>query len=156
MLQKIGCLLRGKKRNQAGITIVEISVGLAIIAFLAVFLGPRVAGLFSKTRVELASQEIIPLVVASQQYRQVNGGYADISFAALDTGGYHIEPFSEANTKNAYGKDVALTSGSSGAAAVLTYLTDEDSDCAQISKRIGALNPVTASCTGNSLVVTIN
>lgn len=153
LLDKRKSAVFGKRENQEGITIVEISVGLAIIAVLAIFLAPRAGALFGKARVELAQQEMITLVTAAQQYRQAEQGYDSISLEKLDTDGYHIEPFSGSNAKNAYGKDIGLSVDSETAKFI--YPVEEASDCNQLKIRLDSLNPVDASCADTVLTVTV-
>lgn len=145
-----------QKARQRGITMIEITAGLVIIALLAIFLVPRVGALLAKTKVETGVQELTLLVTAFEQYRVVEGSYGLISFENLEGGGYHIEPFGEDNDKNAYGQAIEFGPASAGATTFnLTYSAgaDNQADCTQIETRIKKLSPVNEGTACNAGVV---
>lgn len=149
-------LNRKSLRNQRGISFLELTIGLIILSAFAIFLVPRLSGLLGKSNIEIAQQEIVSIVTASEQYRRVNSTFVGLSFATLDTGGYHIEPFSATNTTNVYGDAMTLAAAGSpvGSQASLGYTTSTNGSCQQLLNRNDNLfDQAAVSCAGVVLTI---
>ena len=138
--------------RESGLTFIELSVGLGIIAILAVFLVPRMTDLFDKSKLELANQELVTVIAAVQQYRSQNGDYTGLTLKVLLDNGYYPGPYSGATPgtgQNTYGEDIAVTAVSSNADAQITYTFATAVGCAQMLDRLDGLQPIkgTPTCT---------
>lgn len=65
----------GRRRGEAGFTLVELLVMLGILALLAALVGPRVVGYIGTSKVKTAKIQIESLSAALQLYRIDNGRY---------------------------------------------------------------------------------
>lgn len=61
--------------NNAGFTLVELLVVVAILAMLATFVAPRVIGYLGTSRAQVAKMQVEALVSALELYRLDNGAF---------------------------------------------------------------------------------
>lgn len=69
----------GLPQGEAGFTLVELLVMLAILAMLAALVGPRVVGYLGSSKAQTAKIQIESLSAALQLYRVDNGRYPTTS-----------------------------------------------------------------------------
>jgi general secretion pathway protein G len=62
-------------RPEAGFTLLELLVALAILVLLAAIVGPQVAGYLSRARTDTARVQIAAIASALELYALDNGGY---------------------------------------------------------------------------------
>lgn len=70
---------RATRRGEAGFTLVELLVMLAILALLAALIGPRVIGYIGSSKTQTSKIQIESLGAALQLYRIDNGRYPTTS-----------------------------------------------------------------------------
>ena len=148
------------KRGQRGFSLVEVGVFLGIVAIVGIALAPQIGGMFDKNNINQAQTQMTHLVLAAQEYRNINGDYLSISITELHNRGYQVSPFGTGTAaKNAFGiTGVQITPDNTGATADLTYPTGEEELCKQTSDRITLLDGVdfkTCDATSGLLDVTI-
>lgn len=142
--------------NQKGLTFIEMGVALAVIAGFALFFGPQLVGLFAKSKVELAHQEILTVIASSQQYRSINGDYDEITIKKLLDDGFYPGNYEGAKAgeeQNAYGKDITIVEANSDSDATLTYDFESVESCEQMEARVASISQLKGSanvCTGGT------
>lgn len=155
---------RPPKRMRGWVSI-EVGIGIAFVAIMLFFLGPRITEMFAGGRSEQAFVELTDIILVSERYRSVNGNYSGISVFALHTNGYGLLKQKSIATAaatagiNVYGLAMQVASASSNADASITYTFKDSQSCAQILDRIKNYpqvkgTPACASAT-NILTVTI-
>ena len=148
----------GSKRNQSGLTIVEVAVVLGIAAVLAVFVAALASSVTSGQRVEQAFTEIQMLKTAAETYRRSpaqRGAFTNITIQRLSDRGYNVEPFTSGVNQNAFGMTIAIVPTAGGADAEITYELDNPEDCLQLVDRWSNIAGVkgTPACASNELTV---
>ena len=149
-------------RKEAGFTLVELGIYLAVLAVVGAFVVTQWGNINSGLRVERAYAELERVKTAAEAYRSAaaNAGlYTGISMTALSTNGYNVEPFTTGTNQNTYGLDVAIAGAGSptNTDAELTYDFDNPEDCQQMIQRFDGVTGVsgTPTCAGNELTVTL-
>ncbi len=76
---RIGGRLRSRRSREAGFTLVELLIVLAILVLLASLVGPRVIGYLGSSKIKAAKVQIEGIEAALQLYRIDNNGYPTTS-----------------------------------------------------------------------------
>lgn len=160
-------------RRVRGWISIEMGISIAVVATMLLFLGPKIAELFTGARTQQAFTEMNDLILAAERYRSVNGGYGSprISIFSLGRNGYGFTSQLAANGgtvgaagdagENVYGLDMQVRQASGGADATITYDFKDSEPCNQIRSRIENYpqvkgTPACAAASGNQrLTVTI-
>lgn len=127
-------------RKEAGFTLVELGIYLAVLAVVGAFVVTQWGNINSGLRVERAYAELERVKTAAEAYRSASanaGLYTGISMTALSTNGYNVEPFTTGTNQNTYGLNVAIGQAGTpvGTDAELTYGFDNPEDCQQMIQR---------------------
>ena len=152
-----------RNRKEAGFTLVELGIYLAVLAVVGAFVVTQWGNINSGLRVERAYAELERVKTAAEAYRSASanaGLYTGITMAALSTNGYNVEPFTTGTNQNTYGLTVAIAAAGSpaGTDATLTYGFDNTEDCNQMIQRFDASVTgikATPTCPGDVFTVTL-
>ena len=145
---------------QPGISLVEILVWLAVLAFVGVFAATQFTNIMGGSRLEFAFQEIQKVKAAAENYRMTpaqGGLYTNLSVTRLAARGYNVEPFNTGTNENVYGLNVTLAAANSNTDATLTYQTPAAEDCNQLIDRFTNTTGVKGlpSCTTGTLTLSL-
>ena len=124
-------------RKEAGFTLVELGIYLAVLAVVGAFVVTQWGNINSGLRVERAYAELERVKTAAEAYRSASanaGLYTNIDITALSTNGYNVEPFTTGTNQNTYGLTVTIAPDGTptGTDAELIYEFDNSEDCNQM------------------------
>ena len=148
-------------RRQGGWTIVEIMIGAGIASALAIAVFSNFGDVV-ETKIQTdAMTEIQDMRAKVQSWRNAKarrGSTTTISVAQMISDGVPLSRYTDGVAENAYGKDIALSSPSTGSDWVLSYGTKSSTACAFLSAALtNDLNVVAGpACTTNVLSVTFD
>lgn len=134
-----GEMLRKARRRQRGWISIEVGIGIAAVAIFLIFLGPKIGGIFTSGRAELAFAEITDMILAVEKYRAINGDYDDMTLAVLHDDGYGL-PTKGANV---YGLTrVAVEESGDITDATVEYTFPDAKTCELFEERVDTFSQI--------------
>jgi prepilin-type N-terminal cleavage/methylation domain-containing protein len=138
--------------RQAGVTAIELIVGIAVIALIALYAVPKVRGMFESKQEEGLISDISFLVAGAKKKRGIRPSYpSDTNCNEIVGKEYAALPFTTCSGANPQGGDYTLTA--SGSTVTITATGLEANFCARVENAI-APSSTSAACSGGTLTVT--
>ena len=137
--------------RQAGVTAIELIVGIAVIALIALYAVPKVRGMFESKQEETLISDISMLVGGAKKMRGIRSTYAGVTCNGIVSQEYAPLPWTSCTGSNPQGGDYTLAS--SGSTLTVTATGLETNFCARVENAIEP-SASSAACAGGTLTVT--
>lgn len=129
-------------RNQRGISILSVLLGLVVAGLFAVIMYDQFNDSRKKAKVEAASSEIATMIASAQRSYGKTNQYPTVTTALAVQGGVIPARLRNAGTdtaNNTYAGAITLTPGATADTAVLGYANVDRADCQDIVTSIEQL-----------------
>ncbi|WP_049722402.1 prepilin-type N-terminal cleavage/methylation domain-containing protein [Gilvimarinus polysaccharolyticus] len=138
-------------KRQAGLTAIELIVGIAVLALILLYAVPKVNGMFEAKQEETLISDIAMLVGGAKKMRGIRSSYAGVTCNGIASQKYASLPWTSCTGSNPQGGDYTLAS--SGATLTVTATGLETNFCARVENAIEP-SATSAACAGGTLTVT--
>jgi Tfp pilus assembly protein FimT len=138
-------------KKQAGLTAVELVVGLAVLALVMLYAVPKVSGMFESKQEEGLISDISFLVAGAKKMRGIRNTYSGVTCDGIVSQKYASLPWDSCTGANPQGGDYTLSS--SGSTLTVTATGLETNFCARVENAIEP-SASSAACSGGTLTVT--
>jgi len=136
------------RRNQSGVTLIELVVLIVVLALLAVAIFPRLGNLLQVMQSKGASEEVAGALILARQYAITRGIHHCIEFSGSPpTTGYRIKSTTAANACNG-GIVQDTTTISQGVAVVNLVFTPASGDNFVVFSPVGDVTNATSVTAG--------
>lgn len=138
-------------KHQAGLTAVELIVGLAVLALVLLYAVPKVNSMYESKQEESLISDISMLVAGAKKMRGIRSNYTGVTCNAIVSQKYASMPFTSCTGANPQGGDYTISA--SGSTLTVTATGLEANFCARVENAIKP-SSTTASCSGGTLTTT--
>src|SRR5690554_5533277 len=141
-----------KRRYQAGLTAVELIVGIAVLALVLLYAVPKVNSMYEGKQEETLISDISLIVAGAKKMRGVRQNYSGVTCSALISDEYIAVPWSSCSGANPKGGNYTLAA--TGTNLTITATGLDASFCSRVQR---AMSPTvtSATCSGGTLSVVV-
>ncbi len=138
-------------KRQAGLTAVELIVGLAVLALVLLYAVPKVNSMYESKQEESLISDISMLVAGAKKMRGIRSNYTGVTCNTIVSQKYASMPFTSCTGANPQGGDYTISA--SGSTLTVTATGLEANFCSRVENAI-APSSTTAACSGGTLTTT--